>query len=69
MKKIIKSDIFLGIIASLIFGILFFLAFLKATSPEQWYAGKHDSQCENPMADEGEDCGCYNRFLERERKK
>ena len=67
MKKILKSETFLGIVASIIFSLILFLVFLWATAPEQWYAGMHDSQCEAPMADEGEECGCYERFLAREK--
>ena len=63
MKKIFKSDIFLGIITSIIFSLIIFAALLWMTSPEVWYAGMHDSQCEGSMLDEGEDCGCYERFL------
>ena len=63
MKKILTSDTFLGIIASIIFSLIIFAALLWMTSPEVWYAGMHDSQCEGSMLDEGEDCGCYERFL------
>lgn len=66
MKKILKSDTFLAFIASIIFSLIIFAALLWMTSPEVWYAGMHDSQCEGTMLDEGEECGCYGRFLARE---
>ena len=67
MKKILTSDTFLGIIASIIFSLIIIAALLWMTFPEVWYAGMHDSQCEGTMIDEGEDCGCYERFLAKEK--
>ena len=61
MKKILTSETFLGIVASLIFSLLLFLAFLWATAPEQWYAGKHDSKCEKTLYDVP--CECYERLV------
>lgn len=69
MKKILTSDTFLGIIASIIFSLIIIAALLLITSPEVWYAGMHDSQCEGIMLDEGEDCGCYERFLATEKSR
>ena len=69
MKKILTSDTFLGIIASIIFSLIIIAALLWITSPEVWYAGMHDSQCEGIMPDEGEDCGCYGRFLATEKSR
>ena len=67
MKKILTSNTFLGIIASIIFSLILLAALLWMTSPEVWYAGMHDSKCECSMLDEGEDCGCYERFLAKEK--
>lgn len=67
MKKIFTSDTFLGIITSIIFSLLIFAALMWTTSPEVWYAGMHDSQCEGAIVNEGEDCGCYGRFLAKEK--
>ena len=67
MKKILTSDTFLGIIASIIFSLIILATLLWMTSSEVWYAGMHDSQCEGSMLDEGEDCGCYERFLAKDK--
>lgn len=67
MKKILTSDTFLGIIALIIFSLIILAALPWMTSPEVWYAGMHDSQCEGSMLDEGEDCGCYERFLAKDK--
>ena len=69
MKKILTSDTFLGIIASIIFSLIILAALLWMTSPEVWYAGMHASPCEGIMLDEGEDCGCYGRFLATEKSR
>ena len=61
MKKILTSETFLGIIASIVFSILLVWAFIWATEPEQWYAGMHDSQCEKTLYDEP--CECYERLV------
>ena len=61
MKKLLKSETFLGIITSIIFSLILFLAFLWATAPEQWYADMHDSQCEKTLYDEP--CECYERLV------
>ena len=67
MKKILTSDTFLGIIASIIFSFLIVTALLWITSPNVLFAGTHDYQCEGIMLDEGEDCGCYERFLAKDK--
>lgn len=67
MKKILTSETFLGIIASLIFSILLVWAFIWATEPEQWYAGMHDSQCEKTLYDEP--CECYERLVAADKAK
>ena len=64
-----KKELLGSVIFSIIFGILICWGIWYGTSAECWYEGMHDSQCENVMADEGEDCGCYNRFLEKEKNK
>jgi hypothetical protein len=66
MKKIIMSETFIGIITSIFIMILFFFAFLWATAPEQWYAGMHDSNCEQTAEDNT--CNCYERFLANDPK-
>jgi hypothetical protein len=65
MKKILTSEIFLGIIASI--SILLVWAFIWATEPEQWYAGMHDSQCEKTLYDEP--CECYERLVAADKAK
>jgi hypothetical protein len=67
MKKIITSETFLGIIASIVFSILLVWAFIWATVPEQWYAGMHDSQCEKTLYDEP--CECYERLVAADKAK
>lgn len=59
----------IGMIVFLVLCILFFRA---CTSPEMWYAGEHDSQCEvmlNGGDYERDDCGCYKRLLEADRQR
>jgi nitrogen fixation-related uncharacterized protein len=67
MKKILTSETFLGIIASIVFSILLVWAFIWATEPEQWYAGMHDSQCEKTLYDEP--CECYERLVAADKAK
>ena len=67
MKKILTSETFLGIIASIVFLILLVWAFIWATEPEQWYAGMHDSQCEKTLYDEP--CECYERLVAADKAK
>ncbi len=67
MKKILTSETFLGIIASIIFSLLIVWAFIWATEPEQWYAGMHDSQCEKTLYDEP--CECYERLVAADKAK
>lgn len=64
-----KKELIGSIVFSVILGILFCAGLWYGTSAECWYAGMHDSECENVMADAGEGCGCYNRFLEKEKGK
>lgn len=67
MKKILTSETFLGIIASIVFSIILVWAFIWATEPEQWYAGMHDSQCEKTLYDEP--CECYERLVAADKAK
>ena len=67
MKKILTSETFLGIIASIVFSILLVWAFIWATEPEQWYADMHDSQCEKTLYDEP--CECYERLVAADKAK
>ena len=67
MKKILTSETFLVIIASIVFSILLVWAFIWATEPEQWYAGMHDSQCEKTLYDEP--CECYERLVAADKAK
>ncbi len=61
MKKILTSETFLSIVASVIITLVVFLVFLWATAHEQWYVGKHDSKCEKTFDDES--CECYERLV------
>ena len=67
MKKILSSYTFFCIISSFFFSLIILASLLWMTSPEVWYAGMHDSQCEGSMLDEGKDCGCYERFLAKDK--
>lgn len=49
------------ILAIVIMAIVFFVAILWTTAPEQWYAGQHDSQ------HEGANCNCYERLVNNSR--
>lgn len=64
-----KKELIGSIIFSIVVGILFCFGLWYVTSAECWYEGMHDSKCENVMSVEGEGCGCYNRFLEKEKGK
>lgn len=50
------------ILAIVIMAIVFFVAILWATAPEQWYAGQHDS------LHEGSGCHCYERLVNNSAK-
>jgi hypothetical protein len=60
-----RKELIGSIVFSFILGILLCVGLWYGTSTECWYAEEHDSQCENVMADETKDCGCYNRFIEK----
>lgn len=51
---------------SIIFVVLVFLILNWATDPEQWYAGMHDSKCEQAY---GERCNCYHRLVEQDKER
>lgn len=61
MKKILTSETFLGIVFSIIIAVILVGAFIRATEPEQWYVGMHDSKCEKSLHDEP--CNCYERLV------
>jgi hypothetical protein len=61
MKKLLTSESFLAITSCTVLTLIGFLAFLWATAPEQWYAGKHDSRCEKTLYNES--CDCYDRLV------
>ena len=44
------------------FSAVIFIGLMYATSSRVWYVGMHDSQ------HEGENCNCYERFIERDNK-
>ena len=66
MKKFFTSETFGGIVFAIIFACLLTFIFIRATDPEQWYADKHDKNCEKLMNKTS--CYCYDRFLETENK-
>ena len=59
MKENAK-ELFVGIVATIIFAVLFTLAIFYATSAEVWYAGEHTAGCDN-----SEDCGCYEKLIKK----
>ena len=65
MKKFLKEALQLTIF-SVVMGALMFCFIWYATSPEVWYANMHDSECESTL-ESAENCGCYDRFLEKEK--
>lgn len=66
MKNFLK-EAFTLIILSVIMATMMYGCICYATSPEVWYANTHDSKCESALNPE-EDCGCYERFLEKEKE-
>lgn len=64
-----------SIIAAFWFVVLLLLCvlfFRACTSPEMWYAGEHDKDCEvmlNGGDYEKDECGCYDRLIEADRKR
>jgi hypothetical protein len=65
MKEKVKNFV-VGVIMLIILMVIMGGCLYHATSAESWYAGMHDSKCET--AGYGE-CGCYDRFMEREANK
>lgn len=61
------KDFIYGVIAIIVLTVVMGGCLYHATSPEVWYAGKHDSKCENTLYDE--ECHCYERFLEADRER
>lgn len=60
------------IVVTIITTIIFILLIKSCTSPEMWYAGSHDKHCEiiqNGGDYETDECGCYERLLEADRKR
>ena len=58
------------IVVVIITTIIFILLMKACTSPEMWYAGFHDKQCEIMLTGgdyEQDSCGCYERLLEADR--
>ena len=51
------KELFVGIIATIVFAVIFTLAIFYATSAKVWYAGEHTIGCDN-----SEDCGCYEKL-------
>ena len=51
------------ILATLIFGVLFFFILIMGTSAESWHAGSHDS------LHEGHNCKCYERLVAADKAK
>ena len=64
MQKV--KDFLLAIVVFIIWAAFFYLLVGSCTSAEVWYACTHDSKCETSGYG---DCGCYDRFMERERAK
>lgn len=52
-----------GLLVLVIFLAVMFAAIWYATSAEVWYAGEHIKSC-----DGSQDCGCYKKLLELDRK-
>lgn len=59
------KDFICGAIAAAVFAVIMGGCIYHATSPEAWYAGMHDAECENTL--HGEKCHCYERFIEAEK--
>ena len=59
-----KGSLLLHVLFFVIVRVLMFIAIWKATSPECWYSGMHDSKCEKTLY--GEKCNCYERLVANE---
>ena len=71
MKKVRKENVndwVYGIILGIIITLFFCAMIWYGTSDKVWYANTHDKDCES-MLNDTEDCGCYNRFMEKSKNK
>lgn len=59
------KDFLLGALFVIVLSVIMGGCLYHATSPESWYAGMHDAECENTLR--GEKCHCYERFIEAEK--
>ena len=50
------------VIMVILLAFFFVGVILSCTSKEMWYAGSHDSECEEMIY--GSECHCYERFME-----
>lgn len=63
-----KTENFFVTLGGILTGaLIMFVVLLWATSAENWYAGMHDQNCET-LVNSVENCNCYERFLEAEKK-
>lgn len=60
VKEFLLGALFVIVMSVIMGGCLYY-----GTSAEVWYAGMHDSQCENTLR--GEKCHCYERFVEADK--
>lgn len=61
------KEFIVGAIAFIILSVIMGGCLWYGTSAKVWYAGMHDSECENTLR--GEKCHCYERFIESEKNK
>ncbi len=62
VKDFLLVTLFIVVMSIIMGGCIY-----HATSPEVWYAGKHDADCENTLY--GEKCHCYERFIEADKER
>ena len=60
------KDFLLYVVFIIIVNAFVLLAIWTATSPEDWYAGMHDSECEKTI--HSEKCHCYERLVANNKK-
>lgn len=60
---ICAKKVILVILFTLLMATVFALTVYYLTSPQVWYSGMHDSQCE-----EIDGCNCYERMVANEKK-
>jgi len=63
MKKINIKKFIVSTLVFIVVMALFAIGVLYALSPEVWYAGEHDSQCEGFDEEAGISCHCYERLV------